>query len=69
MTDQQKIDKLRAALAGLLRQTAQVSPISAIHPAFINARAVAARAYQETDAPQSERQLKQDAGETLAHNQ
>lgn len=41
----QKIDKLRAALAGLLRQT--VSTISAIHPAVVNARVVAARAYQE----------------------
>lgn len=45
MTDQEKIDVLRNALAALLRQTANPDPI---HPAFIQARANAAEAFQKT---------------------
>lgn len=46
MTDKDKIDTLRGALAALLRQTAQPDPL---HPAFQDARKRAADAYQATD--------------------
>lgn len=46
MTDAEKIDTLRSALAALLRQTVNPDPI---HPAFIKARADAAEAFQRTD--------------------
>ena len=46
MTDQQKIDDLRAALAALLRQTANPDPL---HPAFQDARKRAAKVFQDTE--------------------
>lgn len=46
MTDQQKIDTLRNALASLLRQTA--GKIDPLHPAFQKARDDAADAFQQT---------------------
>ena len=45
MTDAQKIEALRAALASLLRQTADPKPT---HPAFLAARQKAADAYHQT---------------------
>ena len=45
MTDQQKIDALRKALAALLRQTADPDPI---HPAYQQAVRDAAAVYQQT---------------------
>ena len=45
MTDQQKIDALRNALAALLRQTVDPDPI---HPVFQDARKNAADVYQQT---------------------
>jgi hypothetical protein len=45
MTDQQKIDALRDALASLLRQTANPDPL---HPAFRAARDKAAAVFQQT---------------------
>lgn len=46
MTDRETIEELRAALAGLLRQTADPDPI---HPAWISARERAAAAYQASE--------------------
>jgi len=45
MTDRDKIDMLRKALAALLRQTANPDPI---HPVFVQARKDAADAFQRT---------------------
>ena len=45
MTDQEKIETLRSALAALLRQTANPDPI---HPAWTAAREQAADAFQRT---------------------
>ena len=47
MTDRQKIDALRDALASLLRQTADPDPL---HPAFQEARKKAADVFQRTAA-------------------
>lgn len=46
MTDQQKIEQLRSALAGLLRQTANPDPL---HSAWKDARDKAAATYQATE--------------------
>ena len=47
MTDKEKIDMLRNAMAALLRQTADPDPI---HPAYQKAREDAAEAFQKTAA-------------------
>lgn len=46
MSSEEKIMELRAALAALLRQTADPDPV---HPAFIEARQKAAEIYRATD--------------------
>lgn len=46
MTDREKIEALRGALAALLRQTADPAPL---HPAWKEARDRAAKAYQDTE--------------------
>lgn len=45
MTDKEKVEWLREALAALLRQTADPDPM---HPAYQEARKRAAAAYHET---------------------